>query len=296
MASQSARFVVGTEQAATLKFGDEVARDGFQIGRYRTGPQPEAGDTGIGQFGESIGEGLGGSGEHLCVTCVLDARSIVEPRSVCFSCGCRVTEEDHEVGEHVDDLVGAAGLVLRRTDGGDARLGVGDVGRGDETDVRGRSDELIRDVLVRKGGDDGLTLRWSRRDGRSSHREEPAFEVDVVQFVAVDEASGGLVADLGVVFPTVPEPSENLCVVACLLEEVGHQLGGHRVAGIGDRELRERAPAEQGSLVWSRRYLHPDAGPAVADVVEGRDRFRQMERLGMGDGGGRNQPDMPRQR
>jgi hypothetical protein len=44
-----------------------------------------------------------------------------------------------------------------------------------------------------------------------------AFEVDVVQLVAVDEPAGGRVADLGVVLPAVPEPADDLDVVGGLV-------------------------------------------------------------------------------
>ena len=54
-------------------------------------------------------------------------------------------------------------------------------------------------------------------------REPAALEVDVVQLVPVDEAAGGHVADLRVVFPAVPETAQHLHLVGRLVEAVGDQ-------------------------------------------------------------------------
>lgn len=69
-----------------------------------------------------------------------------------------------------------------------------------------------RDVGVAYGGGprprggrvddrDRVALGRSRHDGGAAHRERTPLEVDVVQFVAVNEAACRLVADLGVVLP-----------------------------------------------------------------------------------------------
>ena len=75
--------------------------------------------------------------------------------------------------------------------------------------------------------DDGLTLRGTGRDGRTSDREPWAFEVDVVEFVPVDKASGGDVTDLRVVFPAVPESTHDFDELCRFVHESGN-LGAVR--------------------------------------------------------------------
>ncbi len=92
--------------------------------------------------------------------------------------------------------------------------------RGDEDQIGTARGELVDRVRVREGGHDRLALRRARRDRRALDREVLACEVDVVQLVAVDEPSGGDVADDGVVLPAVPEPAGHLDRVGGLVEQV----------------------------------------------------------------------------
>ena len=79
-----------------------------------------------------------------------------------------------------------------------------------------------------------LPLGRAGHDRGALHREEAAFEVDVVQLLAVDEAAGGLVADDGVVLPAVPQAPGHLHRVGRFVEQVAHHggdLGRGRLAG-----------------------------------------------------------------
>ena len=62
-------------------------------------------------------------------------------------------------------------------------------------------------------------------------------------------------------------------------------------AAVGQVQPRETAPAEKRCLVRARRDLHPHAGPPAGDVVQGGDRLRDVERLGVGGDHGRYQSD-----
>jgi hypothetical protein len=125
---------------------------------------------------------------------------------------------------------------------------------------------------VGQGADDRLALRRPRGDGRPFDTEVVTGEVDVVQLVAVDEASGGNVADLGVVLPAVPQAPDHLDVIGRLVEQLSDELLHCRVGALRGAEPRERAAAEESGLVLAGRYLHPQPGPPGTDVVEGRDR------------------------
>ncbi len=132
------------------------------------------------------------------------------------------------------------------------------------------------------GGGDGdrdhrAALGRARGDGRPPDREVRTLEVDVVQLGAVDEAAGGGVADLRVVLPAVPEP--------------GGGVGG--VGGLGPELLGGGgAPAAEGPGL-GLGVGDPDqpAGPALADPVQGVDRDRGVEGLGVGGGDGRHQSE-----
>ncbi len=130
--------------------------------------------------------------------------------------------------------------------------------------------------------DHRAALRRARGDGRAADREVRALEVDVVQLVAVDEPPGGGVADLRVVLPAVPEPGGDLHGVGRLGPQL--VLGGDRVAAEGPRLGLGRGDADQ------------PAGPALAHPVQGVDRDRGVEGLGVGGGDGRYEPDPAGQR
>jgi hypothetical protein len=144
--------------------------------------------------------------------------------------------------------------------------------------------------------DQRLALRRARGDRRALDREGAALEVDVVQLLAVDEPAGGDVADLRVVLPAVPEPADHLDPVGGLVERVAQHLLHGRVVAVDAGQLGELAPAEQPGLVLGQRHPHLHAGAPAAHEVEGGDRLGQVERLGVGDQGGRHQADVPGER
>ena len=113
-------------------------------------------------------------------------------------------------------------------------------------------------------------------DGPLTEKYFPV-EVDVVQLVAVDEPPGGDVADDGVVLPAVPQPADDLDGVGGFVEQV---------------DAADVAAAEQLGLVWGAADPHLPAGPAVGDEVKRGNRFRYMERLGVGHGRDRDQADV----
>ncbi len=184
-------------------------------------------------------------------------------------------EGDEDVG--VDLEVGAAGLRDLAEDRPQRVV----VLRGDEDQIGTARGELVDRQCVSEGRDDGLALRRTRGDRRPLDREVLAGEVDVVQLVAVDEASGGDVADDGVVLPAVPEPADHLDGVGGLVEQVSPA---------------DVAAAEQLGLVCGAADPHLPAGPAVGDEVKCGNGFRDVERLGVGDGGDGDQPDVVRHR
>ncbi len=98
----------------------------------------------------------------------------------------------------------APGQFLLVPDGGNDRRGLLAVERRHVDDVGGTGGEPVRDGGVGQRGDRRLALRRPRRDRRALDGEPAAFEVDVVQLLAVDEPAGGDVADLGVVLPASP--------------------------------------------------------------------------------------------
>ena len=100
----------------------------------------------------------------------------------------------------------------------------------------------------------GMTLRRTWRDRRAAHTEEAALEVDVVQLVAIDEATGRLVADHGVVLPAVPETHDDVDRLFRLRVE----LGARR---------RILAPEVRGFRLRGRHRDLP-SGASEADVVE----------------------------
>ena len=92
--------------------------------------------------------------------------------------------------------------------------------RCDEDQIRTARGELVNRQCVSECRHDGLALRRTRGDRGPLDREVLTCEVDVVQFVPIDEPSGGDVADDGVVLPAVPEPPDHLNRVGGLVEQV----------------------------------------------------------------------------
>lgn len=152
------------------------------------------------------------------------------------------------------------------------------VARRDEDQIGIGDGEFVHRGRVRQRRHHRLALRWPRGDGRALDREVLAGEVDVVQLVAVDIATGDDIADDGVVFPAVPKPARHLHGVGRLVEQLVHP---------GDRP-----PPEQRRFLLGRAHPHLPTGPAVRDMVKRGNRFRHVERLGMGDRRHGNQADV----
>ena len=163
-----------------------------------------------------------------------------------------------------------------RGDGLDDGVGVRGVVRGDEADVGAAAMSGVRPLAVAQRGDDRLALRRSRRDRRSLDRE--------------------------------PRCPRSRCSAACSGRRTGRwrRRGSRRrppscpTAGAAPRRSRRprRAASSRGFGTPGARPkwraaaglavdLHPDAGPAGADVVERGDGLRQVEGLGVGGDGGR---------
>ena len=162
--------------------------------------------------------------------------------------------------------------------------------RRDEDDIGAAHCEAVRQAGVGQRGHEGLALRRPGRDRWPSDREPLAREVDVVQLRPVDEPPGRDVADLGVVFPAVPQTPQDFDIVSRFLEQVpGQRLSPRRVGLLGWG--RKRPAAEVGGLAGAGGDLNPYPGPARAHEIQGGDRLRNVERLGVGDGHAGHQPD-----
>lgn len=98
-----------------------------------------------------------------------------------------------------------------------------------------------------------------------------------MQFLAIDEAAGGLVADDRAVLPAVPEAGDDVDDLGIL--RFGVHLG------------RQRAPAEVGDLGFGARRHREDAGAAAAREVERGDCRREVEGLGVRGGDRRDEAD-----
>jgi hypothetical protein len=221
---------------------------------------------------QQVGQADGGAGKDVGVAVVFGAGSLVQALPAGDGGGFGLVEEDHQVTEDVHRLpcagllwagpfwapgAGLLGPDLRHDLGG-----VGRVTRGHEPDVGRARDQLVRHAGVPQRGDDGLALRRPRGDRRPLHGEPAALEVDVVQLVPVDEAAGGDVPDLRVVFPAVPEPSQHLHVVGRLVEVAGDQPLRVRVREAVRLQRRDLAAPEVGrgagpGGAWTRIPVRP---------------------------------------
>ena len=104
-----------------------------------------------------------------------------------------------------------------------------------------------------------------------------------MQLVPVDEPSGGDITNLSVVLPAVPQSAQHLNVIRGFREILADLLLGTRSINRVERQARQFAAPEVSRRIVACGYLHPNPGPARADVVERGDRLGQMERLGVGD-------------
>lgn len=265
--------------------------------RQRRRPQPEPGDAGGPPLQQQVGDlGRGADGEVRVVAGPGGPGARVEAFPAVPGGACRVVQQHREVREDVHGLAVPSGLLLRAADEPDQPGRVVRVARGDVHDVGDAGPPSDRGLAVGQDGDDGLALRWARGDRGSPDGEPVAAEVDVVELVAIDEASGGGVPDLRVVLPAVPQPALHLDVVGGLGEQVRDEPGGVGPLQVGRRDRREGAASEERGLVRPGRRPDPDAGPARADVVEGGDGLGDVEGLGVRRHHGRHQADVPGER
>ena len=287
-------LVGGAERAAPLQFRHQLPGDRLEVVGDGGRAEPEAGQAGLLPVDEQVGQLRGGAGEDRRVALVRAARRA--RRGAPCARPRRPRVGPRKTTRSPSTRTGSRPAAWRPSDLGHDPAGVVGVARRHEADVGRRGDEPVGHRRVPEGGDDRLPLRRPRGDRRALDAEVVAGEVDVVQLVAVDEPAGGGVADLGVVVPAVPEPPDDLDVVGRLVEQRGRQLPHGRIVAVRQVQLGEVAAAEEGGLLRAGRHPDPDAGPAVAGVVERRDGLGDVERLGVGDDHGRHQPDVPGQR
>ena len=181
---------------------------------------------------QQAGELPGRTGEDRRVAGVLLPRELVEAVLAGGGGGPVPRVQEHrQVAEDVRRLRGPVGGLLRGLDSGHDVARLPGVARGHEADVRGLRDQPVGRGPVPQGRDDRLALRWPGGDGRALDAEVLTSEIDVMQFVPVDEPPGRDVTDLGVVLPAVPQPPDHLDVVGGLAEQPGDELA-HRGIGV----------------------------------------------------------------
>ena len=196
--------------------------------------------------------------------------------------GARLVRPGHD--ERVDQDPQVAGLAAGRRGGGAQaqsqveRLVAGAGADPDHVGVPGGQAERL--VGAHSHHDRRLTLRGPRGDRRTLDREVHAVVLDVVQLRAVDVPVGGLVADLCVVLPAVPQRRDDLDGL----------LGLGHCARLG----KSGAASEVNSVLLAVLVRGPPelpAGAAAAHVVDGRDRLGHVERLRVGRRDRRHQAD-----
>src|ERR1017187_3251453 len=294
--AQGVGLVGRAERPAPLQLRHQARGDPQQVVADRAGPQPEAGQAAGLPVLQQVGQLRRRPGEDGGIAGVFGVGEFVEPGLPVGRSTSVVIQENHKIAENMHRVSRAPGGLLFAADLGDDGPGVPGVARRYVSDVGRPADPPVRHALVRPRGHERRPLRRPRGDRRTLDAEIVTGEVDVVQLAAVDEPAGGDVADLGVVLPAVPQPPDDLDVVGGLVEQLADQLLDRRVSAVLDAEPRERPAAEVRGFVLARGDLDSQAGPAGADVVESRDRLRDVERLGVGDDRGRNQPAVSGQR
>ncbi len=297
--AQGRAGVLGAEQLALLQDRDEHVDDDVEVVDCHPGSEPEAVDTLSTPLTDPVGEFGRRPGEHECIRVECAARECVETPEPLGAALARCVEEDHEVRVHPQRFTDTPDPHPRRRDLVDEVTHAAGVRRGDEHQICLPRGQFVRKVAVGQQCDHRLPLRRSGRDRRPSNVEEPAFEVDVVQLVAVDEPSRLHVAELRVVLPAVPQPPNDLDGVGGLVEQVVDELGQ---AILGERlpvalvESGDVAPAEVCGLLRGGGHLDLPAGATVRCVVEGGQRLGHVERFGVRGGDRRDQPDVPGRR
>ena len=153
------------------------------------------------------------------------------------------------------------------------------VGRRDEDQIGTGRSEFVDARRMSQRSHHRLALRWARGDRGTLYGEVFAAKVDVVQLFPVDVARGLGIADDRVVFPAVPQLADHLDGVGGFVEQF---------VGIGGRI----APAEQRGFVGRRAHPRLPTCSSVRHMIQCRDGLGEVERLGVGDGGHRDQTDV----
>ncbi len=125
--------------------------------------------------------------------------------------------------------------------------------------------------------DDGPALRRPGDVQRPGHREVPAPVVEPVQLVVVEVDPGRLVVAERVVVEAVPQAGHHL------VELRGPPVALLMLDMLGEAEVARLGVVERGDQVPAR--------PSPAEVVQRGERPRQVVRLVVGGGCGRDEPD-----
>lgn len=276
MVAEGGAGIEGAEPAPVLEQGDGAVDEPLQVAVGVGRHEVEAVDgAGVVPGGDEFGEVDGAA--------PVDGRGAgaARPGSAAAVRGDgRVLPAAEVDGEHGQDPQGA-GVAARGLGAGEEFL-AGGAGGGralgvDEGDVGVAGGEVAGVRARGVGHDDRAALRRARHDRGAPDAEGAAGEVGVVELVAVDEAAGGEVTDLGVVLPAVPEPPGRLGDLGRLVPQGGGGGGG--------------AAAEEAGLCLGGGDGGQPAGPAAADPVEGGDGGLEVERLGVGGGDGGDEAD-----
>ena len=207
-----------------------------------------------GLFDQPIGERGRGARERRVgdVRTIVTRRQRVELRRPIGRGTGVVRQDDLEVGQHEH--------LLRLSLGGGDRVAepssrVEQPQPGpDKRDVRLLRRQLQRRIAADRDRDDRLSLRRPRGDRRPFDRQPAALVVDVVQPLAVDEAVGRGVADLGVILPAVPQPPHRLDVLGGLANAVatGATDRGPTYSASDSRSDTITDQPARPPLTWSR--------------------------------------------
>src|ERR1700736_6067943 len=98
------------------------------------------------------------------------------------------------------------------------------IGRRNKGEIATGGSEFVDTWCMSQRCHHRLPLRWTRGDRGSLDREVFSGEVDVMQFVSVDVAPGGHIANHRVVLPAVPQPAYHLDGIGGLVEQTVGRL------------------------------------------------------------------------
>ena len=146
-----------------------------------------------------------------------------------------------------------------------------------ERDLRGFAGKIAAVVGLAGLHDHRMALRRAMHGQRPAHRKVLALVVEEMQFCRIEIDAAGFVGDDGAVFKTVPQAE--------------HHFGEFAGAGVAVAVMRMALTPEIVSLGdGERRHQVPPGAPA-ADLVERRKEPRHVERLEIGRGRRRHEPD-----